>query len=81
MLVKVVYCKNNSRSSRVNLNIGELLVAKPWKGRDGIYLARKGGREIYIHKKNNGRFTSESISGVWAVYEMEKIRMEQEKKE
>lgn len=81
MLVKVVFCKNNNRSSKVKLSIGEVLVAKPWNGRDGIYLARKGGREIYIHKNNNGRFTSESISGVWAVYEMAKIRMEREKKE
>lgn len=80
MLLKVVFCKNNSRSSRVRLNIGEVLVAKPWKGCDGIYLAKKWGREIYIHKKNNGRFTSESISGVWAVYEMAKILMEREKK-
>lgn len=80
MLVKVVSCKNNIRSSRVKLNIGELLVAKPWKGRDGIYLAKKGGREIYIHKKNDGRFTSESISGVWAVYEMAKIPIELERK-
>ena len=59
MLVKVVFCKNNNRSSKVKLSIGEVLVAKPWNGRDGIYLARKVGREIYIHKKNDGRFISE----------------------
>lgn len=81
MLVKVVFCKNNNRSSKVKLSIGELLAAKPWNGCDGIYLAKKGGREIYIHKKNNGRFTSESIGGVWAVYELAKIQMEREKKE
>lgn len=51
MLFKVVFCKNNSRSSRVKLNIGEVLVAKPWKGCDGIYLAKKGGVGKYTFTK------------------------------